>query len=430
MKKLPLLLAFVFVAFAAQAQDKTMESQSTSNYHDYNHWSIELEGGVTKPLRPVASGYATETPSLWQADLGVRYMINDLFGFKLGFGYNHFESSDSSLDFESQIYRTTLQGVVNAGTLLGFRDWTNTLNFLVHAGAGYGVLSAESPVDFGDDEHITFIAGITPQVRLSNHFAVTADLSFIGNARQDRTFDGSAPSNTRGFDGMYMNGSIGITYYIGAKEKSHADWYNVNKEGATQDKLGELSEKVSKIEDKLKDTDRDGVPDYLDKEDNTPAGIAVDAHGRTVDNNNNSIPDELEDALDARYQGASESKNLAGQNGLIASLLNDGYVNVYFKFDSTEPTTYSLQAVNYLIRYMEANPSAKAELVGYADEIGNVEYNKQLSMKRAEKVKEILVASGIDANRLSITAGGEDGSVKKSSSNARQLVRRVTFKLK
>src|SRR5699024_4877517 len=130
-----------------------------------------------KPLRPVAAGYATETPSFWQADLGVRYMINDLFGFKLGFGYNHFESADSSLDFESQIYRTTLQGVVNAGTLLGFRDWTNTLNFLVHAGAGYGVLSADTPVDFGEDGHITFIAGITPQVRLSNHFAVTADLS-------------------------------------------------------------------------------------------------------------------------------------------------------------------------------------------------------------------------------------------------------------
>lgn len=432
MKKLSLLFGFMLIAFAAQAQDENSMDvdNATNNYNNYNHWSLELQGGVTKPSRPMASGYSTDTPSFWQGDLGVRYMINDLFGFKLDFGYNHFESGSDSNNFESQIFRTSLQGVVNAGSLLGFREWTNTLNFLVHGGVGYGVLSSDEPIDTDwDHDNMGFlVVGITPQVRLSNHFALTADVSMIGNARQDMTFDGTRSTSTRGFNGMYMNGSIGLTYYFGANQKSHADWFNKNEEGSTQQRLGNLSDDVNKIKNDLKDTDRDGVPDYLDEEPNTPAGIAVDTKGRAIDKNNNGIPDELEGALDKRYKNSGAQGS--GGTGTIEKLINDGYVNVYFKFDSTDPEVYSLQSINYLVKYMNENSSAKADLIGYADEIGNPDYNKQLSKKRAERVKNILVASGIDESRLTIKGNGEDNSVDKSSKDARQLVRRVTFKLK
>ena len=79
---------------------------------------------------------------------------------------------------------------------------------------------------------------------------------------------------------------------------------------------------------------------------------------------------------------------------------------------------------------MNNNPSAQAELIGYADEIGNATYNMQLSEKRAKKVHDILVASGVSADRLEHRGEGIDDSVDKSSKEARQLVRRVTFRLK
>ena len=113
----------------------------------------------------------------------------------------------------------------------------------------------------------------------------------------------------------------------------------------------------------------------------------------------------------------------------IKKLIDDGYVNVYFKFNSSQPETYSLESINYLIKYMNENPNASAQLVGYADAIGNPSYNQTLSEKRAMKVKEIMVASGIDAGRLTVTGNGEDASVEEGSAPARQLVRRVTFKL-
>ena len=77
---------------------------------------------------------------------------------------------------------------------------------------------------------------------------------------------------------------------------------------------------------------------------------------------------------------------------------------------------------------MTENPSAKAELIGHADQRGSETYNKNLSNKRAQKVLDILVGEGIDASRLSINGNGETSST--NSKAALQLQRRVTFKLK
>src|SRR5690606_30303318 len=115
---------------------------------------------------------------------------------------------------------------------------------------------------------------------------------------------------------------------------------------------------------------------YLDREPNTPSGVAVDTKGRAIDLNNNGIPDELESVLDARYASKGDLEKIGSEPQAIRNLINKGYVNVYFRFNSTTPETYSFQSVNYLIQYMKENPEAKADLIGYADEIGNAAYNQ------------------------------------------------------
>jgi OOP family OmpA-OmpF porin len=45
-------------------------------------------------------------------------------------------------------------------------------------------------------------------------------------------------------------------------------------------------------------------------------------------------------------------------------------------------------------------------------------------------VFDIVIASGIEASRLSYRGGGVDSSVDKNSEEARQIVRRVSFELK
>jgi OOP family OmpA-OmpF porin len=419
MKKI-IFSIILFGAITANAQEK-----------DYNQWSVEAEAGVHKVTTPFAPGYSTSTPSLWQGGLGLRYMINEKFGFKLDGGYNNISDSDDSQEFESKYYRASLQGVVNLGNVLDFRSWTNTFNVLLHAGAGYSANKPKSPIAFQNkDQMLNFIVGITPQIKLTDRLALTGDLSMVNHVRQSVTWDGtqslsSTVSNnqSRGFNGVIVNANVGLTFYLG-KKAIHADWYS--EENTLRSEIDSLNIRVSKVESDMKDSDDDGIADYLDQEPSTVTGAAVDSKGRAVDVNNDGIPDTMLAPLDARYANKAD---IQGGN-IIKELIDNGYVNVYFRFNSTAPEDYSLQSVNYLIIYMNENPEANAELIGYADELGDASYNQKLSEKRANKVQELLVAAGIDAARLTVRGGGEDASVDKNSTGARQLVRRVTFKLK
>ena len=418
-----ILISFLFITSLVVAQEE-FEQQ------DYNRWSFELATGFQKPGAPAESGYFTATPSFGQYSVGARYMMNNRFGLKADVGYNMFENADNSKPFKSNYLRASLQGVFNLGSILKFETWTNTIGLLGHTGVGYSVLMPKEPVDHGKDQMLHGIIGVTPQFKLTEWMALTTDLSILTHIRQDDTWDGVGKNVNKGLGGTLVNLSAGLTFYLGQNEQ-HADW--ISDSAADTESMAEMEKRLAKIETDLIDSDQDGVPDYLDREPNTVSGVAVDTKGRAVDLNNNGIPDELESSLNKLYVTKAESTEnaeKAGYANAIKHLIDSGYVNVYFQFNSEKPETYSLEAINYLVTYMNANPTASAELVGYADELGNPTYNQKLSERRAKRVYDILVATGVSESRLSYRGAGADDSVDKSSSPARQLVRRVTFKLK
>lgn len=414
MKKVFSSLSILLLSYAANAQDAQLTNTPVTT-DEYNHWSIELNGGLNKPTRTLTPGYFTETVSPWHADLGVRYMFNPKFGLKLDFGYDQLKEADESMTFDSKYSRINLQGVVNLGRVLNFETWTKTVGLLMHGGFGVGQLQSEGFAK--QDYNANAILGMTGQVRLSDRIALTGDLTGIVNGRQNNNFDGMSGTTTGSFDGVLLNGSVGLTFYLGKNEK-HADWV------IEEDKYADLDRRVGFIETGLIDSDKDGVADLYDLEPNSIAGVAVNTKGQSIDNNQNGVPDELESYLASTY-----GQNNNATNGTVEELINDGYVNVYFDFNSSKPTNASLSGVDFLVKYMKNNPSSKAEIIGYADEIGNTDYNNKLSQKRAEAVKNVVTQAGIDASRLTVTGNGEDTSVDKNSAAARQIVRRVTFKV-
>jgi len=389
----------------------------------FNKWSIDINGGISKPTTPLTTGYYTKDYNLFHVDLGVRYMFNNKFGLKVDVGYDQFENASKSASFDGKYYRTDIQGVVNLGRVLNFEEWTQRLNVQAHTGIGYAFMTNDRFE--GTDNMLNHIIGLTGQVKLSERIALNADFSMINNVRQSNTFDGGIAPEDRGFNGTLYNATVGLSIYLG-KNAKHADWYY---EESKVDKLAELEKRVGDLETMMNDSDKDGVPDYLDAEPNSIPGVAVDTKGRTIDRNNNGIPDELESYLEKNYGGSGNSG--AGlSNETIKDMINQGYVNVYFDFNSTQPSSNSVSGLDFLAKFLKANPSAKAEVIGYADEIGNTDYNKDLSHRRAQTVKTILAKSGIEASRMTIVGNGEDNSVAKDSKVARQMVRRVTFRVK
>jgi len=419
MKKKLVSASLLLLSFAAGAQNMAPTSTKPSTEQEYNKWSLELNGGVNKPTRAMTPGYTTESLNFFHGDLGVRYMFSPKFGVKLDVGYDQFQEKKDTPDFESRYVRASLQGVINVGRALNFETWTNTIGLLAHG--GFGVSQISTQTGFGGQDYMAHgIAGLTGQIRLSNRVALTGDLTGIVNGRQNWNFDGMGNTSTGSFDGVLLNASVGLTFYLG-KQAKHADWVG------EEDRIGELEKRVDLIETGLIDSDKDGVADLYDLEPNTIAGVAVNTKGQSIDTNQNGVPDELESYLDKTYEKKGTG---TATNNTVEELINGGYVNVYFDFNSSKPTNASLSGVDFLVKYMKNNPGKSADIIGYADEIGNSNYNTELSRKRAEAVKKVAVNAGIDASRLNVIANGEDTSVNKNSKEARQIVRRVTFQVK
>lgn len=418
MKKIILTLVFASAITTMSAQTETVKS--TEN--DYNKWSVEIAGGVNKPQRPMTAGYFTSTPSPFVADLGVRYMFNNKFGLKADFGMNSFEGKNNSVDFDTKYYRADLQAVANLGRIMNFETWTNTLGLIGHA--GFGLAQLEDQNSALKDRMGNFIAGVTGQIKLSNRIALTGDFTTILNAAQDAAFDGASTRNARGFSGILFNGTVGLTVYLGKNEK-HADWV-IDNEG----RFDAIDQRFMAIENKMLDTDKDGVADYLDEEANTPEGAMVDTKGRSIDKNNNNVADDTEAYILKNYAGNTGDGSVIYNNDLIKSLINGGYVAVYFDYNKSTPTNVSTEGTDFILTYLRNNPTATVDIIGHADELGRSEYNDKLSAARANNVKNTLIKANIDASRLNVVAAGEDTSVDKDSDAARKLVRRVTFRVK
>lgn len=388
MKKQFLALATLVVAFAAQAQEQA-----------YNKWSIDVNGGVNKPTMGFTSGYYTSTPSLWTANAGVRYMANNKFGIRLAGGYDSFEDGDNSQKFKSSFWNVNLQGVANLARVLTFEDWTRDIGLLAHAGFGYGQLNGDNISK--PDGVAFFVAGLTPEVRLSNRVALLVDGSVYFNARQERTFDTYSTTNRRGVQGINFTATVGLQVALG-KHSVHADWF-------VDDRLQKLTDRIAKAESDLAALDQK----LNGKED------------RMIDENGNRVPDEIEKYLNDKY--GHLDKDSYGNKDVARDLIEKGYINVYFDFNSSKPQVSSLWAADFVANYLRQDSSATLNIVGYADEIGGESYNQRLSEKRAENIKQLLIDRGVDASRLKFEGKGEDNSVNKNSANARQMARRVTF---
>jgi len=441
MKNFKTIAALLLLSFAGQAQEA---ANDTIERHNYNHWSVEFNVGQNKPVSPFAEGYYASKPNTFfyfngveHYDAGIRYMFSNAFGMKLDLGIDFIKNQDGSgsLDFEMQQYRIGLQGVANLGRVLRFETFTGRFGLLAHGGIQFATREPSIGINAGQKERDGgIIYGLTPQFRITNWLALTGDFTGMNNFRQHYNWDGSLADTKNSLSGMMFNTSLGLTVYIGSKEKKHADWYIPKGPIAQGDP--ESKKRLDAIESQLADTDRDGVPDYLDSENNTIAGVAVDTKGRAIDTNKNGIPDEMERKTPGRVdqqfegsdkQGAAYNASHANANALT-ELVENGSINIFFDLNSATANSGSTNNVYMILQYLKDHPESRIQLTGYADHRGDEALNKELSQRRATNLKQLYVAQGIAASRIAIVGQGVDTTYP-ATQTGMDLARRVSVKM-
>ena len=442
-KYLLLLMTFLCFSQATNAQKKDLElisvepnKELTGEY--FNRWSIEATVGQAKGSKPYTAGYYASNPenvfgniAINHFGFGARYMFSPKFGVKGNFNFDNLqEQNDSgSLPFQMKHTQFSGEGVANLVRIFDIQKQAGRFGLLFHFGFQISHISPGSgPLKGMDDWNGGIVGGISPQFRIYKNISVFADVSVNSNVRQHLNWDGQDYSDTNNnLTGSLFRTTFGISVALG-KGKVHGDWAII--QDKNEAKLDSLNNRIGEIEELMNDTDKDGVPDYLDAEQNSIAGVAVDTKGRMVDKNNNGVPDELEKYVNSSITNNNNTATAAATENALLQLINDGYIAVYFDFNNAQPNDSSTNNIGFILNYLKNNPSKSVSITGYADEIGNTSSNDKLASNRAQNVKNILVKAGISESRLDIQSNGEDNSVDKNSQYARRLVRKVVFKIK
>lgn len=80
---------------------------------------------------------------------------------------------------------------------------------------------------------------------------------------------------------------------------------------------------------------------------------------------------------------------------------------LYFEAGGNVLTPESQQALANIRQEIAQRPASEAMVIGHTDRVGSVEDNDRLSKVRAETLRDLLIESGVPANKLEVVGRGE-----------------------
>lgn len=105
--------------------------------------------------------------------------------------------------------------------------------------------------------------------------------------------------------------------------------------------------------------------------------------------------------------------------------------SIQFDFDQAtiKPEFYPI--LDAAAQSLKQQPGTMVAIQGHTDSIGTEEYNRELSVRRAEAVKAYLIGQGIARENLSVQGFGEEKPVgNNQTAEGRRMNRRVEFIIK
>lgn len=299
--------------------------------------------------------------------------------------------------------------------------------------------------------------GLGAKYYVWNNVAIRADLrqhhvpDALRSMREEAT-GGPVPEAD-----LFMNElSIGVSYFLGGPKDSDKDGVYNRGDLCPDTPAGVIVDDVGCP----MDSDLDGVPDGWDQCPNTPRGATVDEYGCPWDEDLDMVLNGLDQCPDTP-PGA-----LVDKDGCPFDTDNDGYLdgidrcpdtppgavvddrgcseiqegiqqgllvlhNVYFDFDEDTLRPESRPVLDEVGLALLQRPGIKFEIQGHTDAIASMEYNQELSERRANTVLMYLVDNfpELDVSLYSARGLGENRPIATNETpEGRQENRRVEFR--
>ena len=190
------------------------------------------------------------------------------------------------------------------------------------------------------------------------------------------------------------------------------------------------------IKEVQKDGDNDGILDSVDNCLNTSAGVKVTADGceviEIIEPKEELVLEELilEPSIDETIilEEPIEKVTLPTQSCEDEIFKRIANLQINFKYKSTLLTSQTKEDLKLLSRFLKEKPEYNMKIIGYTDNVATKHYNKRLSKRRANAVKNLLINDGIESSRLTTLGLGEAYPIASNkTSKGRAKNRRIEF---
>jgi len=127
---------------------------------------------------------------------------------------------------------------------------------------------------------------------------------------------------------------------------------------------------------------------------------------------------------DAQYLLASREWNATFQSGFEKSVS----YSMQFRTDSSAIEPHYINQLDGLVQLLKNAPKLSVRLAGHADQLGEENYNQELSLKRVEAIEGYLVDAGVKPSRIQSYAYGESSPLNQHTGiEENPFERRVTI---
>jgi outer membrane protein OmpA-like peptidoglycan-associated protein len=155
------------------------------------------------------------------------------------------------------------------------------------------------------------------------------------------------------------------------------------------------------------------------REANNAKALAANAQAQVA-----SAQSERDQANQEAARAQAELEALKAQPTPRGQVMTLG--DVLFDTGRSELKSGAARKLDQLVQFLNEHPERRVQIDGFTDSVGSDEYNENLSHRRADSVKEVLISRGVDSSRVSTTGYGKAYPVASNGDSAgRQLNRRV-----
>ena len=368
MKKILLVFCVALMACAtATAQQNNDEKLHWKGFETNKFWdNWEVSAGVGISRLDIANKFNTDEPgkffnrNSWNLNIGATKWIVPVVGLRLQLDCGHFQNYTFRCDRYGAGAFQTPYIFVHGDVMVNLSNWIggyreDRLYYAIpYVGFGYTAMSwtKNTPGTYNGEYATTF--GLLNKFRITKNLDVQLDLRTWIFAEEGLP----AQVNGGGRFAFSWTGSVGVAYRFNKNEWTPA-----------------YSQTV--------------VDGYVE---------AVEQLNREVSNaeaNVSTLNNQVEE-LEAQNQELKRTLIPAGEEVISAHSV------VFFEKNEYELSTFAMATIDKYVSTLKSG-KLKITVVGYADRsTGTPEYNDALSQKRAEAVKEYMVAKGISEHRIEV----------------------------